>query len=72
MFRCIKDLLLDVYDDGFVIEEQYMKVAKDSEWVIPEQDSYRFIGGEIRLENDDAEWIEICKDTLKEYFIEVM
>ena len=33
-----------------------------------EDKDYRFIGGEVRLENDDAEWIEITKEHLEEYF----
>lgn len=71
MFRCIKDLQLDMYDDdGEIIEDKKMEVTKGSEWSICES-CYREIEGKIRLENDNAEWIEITRKTFKEHFIEI-
>ena len=71
MFKCIKKLILEKYDDnGRLLEDEKFEVTKGSEWV-KDEDGYREIDGEIRLENDDAEWIEISRKTFKEHFIEV-
>ena len=69
MYECIKGFLIEVCDeDGFTIENEYMDIDKGTIWYIPEDKDYRFIGGEVRLENDDAEWIEITKEHLEEHF----
>lgn len=69
MYECIKGFLMEVCDgNGFTIENEYMDINKGTIWYIPEDKDYRFIGGEVRLENDDAEWIEITKEHLEEYF----
>lgn len=71
-YKCIKGVTLEqIDDDGFSIENEYMNIDEGTIWFIPEHDSYRFIDGEVRLENDDAEWIEICEETLKEHFIKL-
>ena len=69
MYECIKGFSIEVCDeDGFTIENEYMDIDKGTIWYIPEDEDYRFIDGEVRLENDDAEWIEITKEHLEEYF----
>lgn len=69
-YRCIKGFSIEKCDDdGFTLENEYMVVEECSIWHIPDEDNYRFIGGEIRLESDDLEWLEISKDTLKERFV---
>ena len=68
MYECIKGFLIEVCDeDGFTIENEYMDIDKGTIWYIPEDKDYRFIDGEVRLEND-TEWIEITKEHLEEYF----
>ena len=68
MYECIKGFSIEVCgEDGFTIENEYMDIDKGTIWYIPEDEDYRFIDGEIRLEND-AEWIEITKEHLEEYF----
>ncbi len=47
-----------------------MTVEKGSRW---ELDNHHIIDGEIHLDNlDDAEWLEISKETLGYYFKEVV
>lgn len=68
MFKCIKELVLSVYDDdNEVIENEHMKVDKGSEWFIQKCD---YCENDIRLVNDNAEWIEISIRTFKEHFVE--
>ena len=72
MFKCIKGFLIEVCDgDGTTIENEYMTIEKGTIWNIPKDEDYRFIDGEVRLENDDIGWIEITKEHLEEYFEEV-
>lgn len=71
MFICIKDLYLDKYDENEeVIENEKMEVKEGSEWVLS-YCQYRDLDGEIRLNNENAEWIEIDKNTFKEHFVEI-
>lgn len=66
MYRCIKKFYLQTYDNnGFAVGIK--TVEEGTIWDIP-NDDYRFIGGEIRLENNDLGWVEITAETLKEYF----
>lgn len=72
MYKCIKGFSLEKCDDdGFTIEGEYTIIEKGSTWYIPEDEDYRLIGGEIRLEEDkpnEIHWIEISKETLEEHF----
>lgn len=72
MYKCKKGFALEKCDgDGFTLENEYVTIEEGSNWFIPEDKDYRFIGGEIRLEDEDGAWIEICNDTLKEHFEKV-
>ncbi len=72
VYKCNEGFALEVCDgDGFTVEDEYLNIDENSLWFYPEDKDYRLIGGEIRLENVDREWIEITKETLKEHFIEV-
>ncbi|MGL4108344.1 hypothetical protein [Clostridium sp. LP20] len=72
VYKCIKGFLIEVCDgDGFTVEDEYIEIENGSIWFTPEDKDYRFIGGEIRLESNDVEWIEITKEHLEEYFKEV-
>jgi len=69
MYKCIKGFSIEKCDDdGFDIEGEYFEVEKDSIWHIPEEEDYRLLGGEIRLESNSFGWIEIPLEYLKEYF----
>ena len=72
VYKCNKGFALEVCDgDGFSVEDEYLNIDENSLWFYPEDKGYRLIGGEIRLENVDREWIEITKENLTEHFIEV-
>lgn len=72
MYKCIKGFSLEKCDDnGSTIDGEYTTVEEGSIWHIPEDAKYRFIGGDVRLENDESEWIEISEETLEEHFQEI-
>lgn len=68
MYECMKDFVLEKYDeDGFPTDE-YMAIKKGSKW--ERDDSTNIIGG-VHLENiGGSQWIEISNKTLNEYFRE--
>ena len=69
MYKCIKEFSLERYDDsGFIIENEYIDINKGTIWYIPEDEDYRLIDGEVRLENEKMDWIEITKETFKNNF----
>jgi hypothetical protein len=71
-YRCVNAFYIELVDgDGFSTGE-YDTVEKGSIWVKNEED-YRFIGGEVRLEKEDDEcdWLEISESSLREDFEEV-
>lgn len=73
MYKCIKEFSLELYDEyGFPIENEYITIEKSSIWYIPENEDYRTIDGEVRLEDGEMGWIEITKETLKNNFKEVL
>lgn len=64
-----KGFSLELYDDnGFIVENEYVDINKGSIWYIPEDEDYRLIDGEVRLENEEMDWIEITKETFKNNF----
>lgn len=73
-YECIEGFLIEKCDDnGFCIENEYEEIMKGSIWLPPEEnENYRFIGGEVRLEFPSSnKWIEITKEHLKRYFKEI-
>ena len=69
MYKCIKGFAIEMCDDnGANIEGEYSTVEEGTIWDLPEDAEYRFIGGEVRLENNDLGWIEITKENLEEHF----
>lgn len=68
MYKCIKGFALEKCDDnGFTIEGEYTVIEEGSIWNIPENEDYRLIDGEIRLEEDknlkkfhECDWEESC------------
>lgn len=68
-YRCIEGLVLEKADDnGFTIDNEYIVIDEGEIWFTPEDEDYRLLGGEIRLENKLGHWIQIPEDTLKECF----
>lgn len=77
LYKCVTDLYLDKYDeDGFHIENQYVRIPKGSIW---EEDAehYNFIAPKDSVHLDRVwksdkakthQWIEIDKGTLLAYF----
>lgn len=71
-YVCIIGFSIDGCDgDGFTIEESGVLVVKGTEWVDNEED-YRLVGGEVRLENEDGTWIEIANSDISEKFKEIV
>lgn len=69
MYKCTKGFSLEMCDDdGFIIDNKYLDIEKDSVWCVPEDEDFRVIGGEIRLTDSEGCWIEISKETLEEHF----
>lgn len=71
MYKCTDTFFIDTVDDDGFHEDEQMTIPKYSIWDLPEEDDYRFIGGEIRLESEKHGWIEITKETLEQYFVEI-
>lgn len=72
MYKCIKGFSLEKCgENGETLEGEYLPVEEGTVWCVPEDEDYRFIGGEIRLENDDLGWLEISKEMLEEHFKKV-
>jgi len=73
MYKCIKGFSIEKYDDdGFTIEGEYEVVEEGSIWHIPEDKDYRFLGGEIRLENNKLAWIELSKESIEKCFVRIV
>jgi hypothetical protein len=71
-YKCISGFTVSICNgDGFETDEQ-MIIETDTFWYTPEDENYRLVGGEVRLESDEIGWIEISKETLKECFEEVL
>ena len=67
---CIKELELNKYDDNGYSTDEYFVVHQGTVFNWDEENTHRIIGGEIYLENSER-FIEISKETFKEYFKEV-
>ncbi len=66
---CIKGFRVPVCDeDGYDdIDGEHMAIKEGSEWYVEEGD-YRFVDGEVRLTNDDLQWLEMPEEKFAEYF----
>lgn len=70
-FECVKGFAIDRCDgDGFTEEECGFAVEVGSVWYDDEED-FRLVGGEVRLETEDDTWIEIAEEDLVAYFKEI-
>lgn len=70
-YKCIKSFNLPIADEDGDLTEADMTVENNTFWFIPENEEFRFIGGEVRLESGDSEWIEISNEIFKECFEEI-
>lgn len=76
-YICTQDLYLDNYDaDGFLIENSYVRIPKDSIWE-KDKETIKFVGGKDSIHLDRVwkskkaktiQWIELDKTTLLTYF----
>jgi hypothetical protein len=68
MVKCKKPMEVEKCDDnGFTIPNKYVTIKEGSFWSIDDTPE-RIAGGEVRLENENSEWIEISKESFEEYF----
>ncbi|NFA60045.1 hypothetical protein EXM63_02285 [Clostridium botulinum] len=69
--KCIETFLVEKCDDdGFSIENENVFIEENSIWNI-EDDSFRVIGGEIRLtsaKKDNLSWLELPKEIFEQNF----
>ena len=74
IYKCNQGFYIDEYDaDGFSLDKQ-MKIVKGSKWEYDDKETFRVIGGTIRLYRINVkrgQWIEINNDTLNEYFEQI-
>lgn len=73
-YICTQEFYLDKYDDnGFLIENKYMRIPKDSIWEV-DNNLFRIIGNNDIIHLDRIwkskkartwQWIEIAKETLE-------
>lgn len=69
-YRCIKEFCVPIFNEHGYETSKDFYINKLSIWYNYNED-YRFIGGEIRLEDKDENWIEVPNEDLKEYFEEI-
>jgi hypothetical protein len=67
-YKCIKGFNLPICDDDGFETDNYEIIEEGTIWHTPEDENYRLIGGEVRLESDDLGWLEMSKETLKQCF----
>jgi len=65
LYKCIKEFVLDKYEDDEQLENEQYVVPVDSTWELSE---YTHMS-DIRLESELG-WIEIDSDSFKSLFIE--
>jgi len=69
LYKCIKTFEFNNdYESVCRDNPPIITVRKKSIWSIPELDDYREVGGDIRLEDADGNWLEISDYTFKKYF----
>lgn len=71
-YKCIKEFIVNKYDEKFLLTEKTMKIEKGTIWNMTNEVPYT--NGDYHLErytNTHFIWIDIIKEHLKEFFIEV-
>ncbi|MFT9116574.1 MAG: hypothetical protein ABF497_05540 [Sporolactobacillus sp.] len=70
-YECTKRFYAEKYDNDECETDEEIMVDKGSQWV-EQESTYRITGGEVRLENEDAEWLELSKEMVAENFKEMV
>lgn len=75
-YKCKETIYLEKCDDSGMLTDKQFAVAKDSRWQEDTDCSYRICGGPdtVRLDriaHKKAEWIEITRETLAQFFEQV-
>ena len=66
-YRCIRGFTVPKFDDdGFETDEE-LNIEEDSVWEFSDSKS-RIIGGEVRLDSDEYDWLEISKELFRMCF----
>ena len=68
LFKCIKELIVDELDENESPTGNDVIVEKDTFWELEEE---AYISDVRLVKLKTYEWLEICEETLKEYFEEV-
>ena len=70
IFECKKEFEVSEWDnDNDCWSDEIMVIEKGSVWECTGLGC--ICGGEIRLENDEAQWIEVSEETLQTYFSDI-
>lgn len=68
-YQCLENFYVDMKaDNGFSTDSEIV-IEAGGVWTDNEED-YRFVGGEVRLEAPDGLWIELPRRVLNKYFKE--
>ena len=66
-YRCIQGFTVPKCDDdGFETDEE-LNIEEDSVWEMSDSKS-RIVGGEVRLDSDEYDWLEIRKELFRMCF----
>lgn len=66
-YKCVHGFTVSKCDDdGFETDED-IAVEENSIWELSDSKS-RIAGGEVRLDNEDLDWLEISKEIFKAHF----
>lgn len=70
-YICTNNFSVPICDGNGFETDDWMIIEAGTIWDAPENEDYRFIGGDIRLESDELGWVEILNETFKQCFEEV-
>lgn len=71
-YRCIKGFSVDMYDEDDLLIENSQMIIEVGEIYKLDESGNKVLAGEVHLDNtEDATWIEVPREYLKEYFMEV-
>lgn len=72
-YKCIKEFTVNKYDDNFLMTEKTMKIKKGTVWNMANEVPYTINDGYHleRYTDNCIIWIDITKEHLKEFFVEV-
>lgn len=68
-YRCINGFQIEIYDEHGMSTGEYKTIPAGTIWELNKSADY--IGGEVHLDNADGFWIEISRNTIEKFFVEV-